>query len=137
MKNIQIQSGTNWVSLEPEYKHDRLLKLNNTSGSTSDGITLTVNNTLTSTVDEKVNNYSKLILTDTDNLANLAKLQLDQNQYPQQYTTYIILNGFPTKSGITKYLKVVPEINDIPSRQYVTGDRTINDVYYNSWYFWL
>ena len=134
MRNIQIQSGTNWVSLRPEYKHDKLLKLRSVDSSTSDGITLTINNTLTSTVDEKVNNYSKLILTDTNKLSDLTEVDLDQNEFPQQYTTYLMLNGFPTRSGITKYLKAIPEINDIPTRQHVTGDITINGVYHSSWY---
>lgn len=134
MKNIQIQPGTNWVSLEPEYKHDRLLKLHNINSRTSDGITLTINTTLTSTVDEKVNNYSKLILTDTNKLSDLAKIDLDQKKFPQQYTTYIMLNGFPTKSGATKYLKVIPEVSDALERQYTTGDTTIDGVYHSSWY---
>ena len=135
MNNVQIQSDVNWVPLSPEYVHDNRLEFKNLNISSKEGITLTINNTMSAIVDETINNYSRLSLTDTSRLEDFISLDLNVVKYPEQFTSYLLMNAFPSVHPASRYFKTIDTKDNINYRHYTSPfhpgyDTDDNGLYY-------
>lgn len=137
MKSVKIQPGINWHAIKPEYQHDQKIRIDSNNVMSKDGVTLNICDVFGSTVDVSTNNQSQLIMLDNVKMHDLFKVDVNIEQYPEQFTTYLLCLGFPTYNGDTSYLKIVEQSSTENYREYVVGSRTIDGaefdtVYYNA-----
>lgn len=124
MKSINIEPDINWHTVEPVYGADEFLKINNDDITTKDGIQLNLSYFLKNVTDIKTNNYTQMVLTDNVRMDNLFTPSIPENtKYPDQFTTYLMANGFPYKTGKSSYLKVIEHEGDEDARWYVLGNK--------------
>lgn len=124
MKSINITPDDNWHTVEPLYGADDFLKINNDDINTKDGIQLNLSYFLKNITDIKSNNYTQMVLTDNIRMDNIFTPNIPENKkYPDQFTTYLMANGFPYKTGKTSFLKVVEHEGDEDGRWYVLGNK--------------
>ena len=135
MRNVKIKSGDNWKSLDINYEFDDRVKFDNSNVTSSDGISLNLNNTLANNVDISNNNYTTMMMSDLTRVGDIVSLDLTTNQYPEQFTTSIVFDAFPTPDGSSKYLKVLPRTDDSDVRDIIFGNVTINNINYTSFYY--
>ena len=135
MRNVKIKSGDNWKSLDIDYEFDARVKFDNSNVTSSDGISLNLNNTLANNVDISNNNYTTMMMSDLTRIGDIASLNLDTTRYPEQFTTSIVFDAFPTANGSSKYLKVLPRTDDSDIRDIIFGTITIDNNNYTSFYY--
>lgn len=135
MRNVKIESGNNWKSLDINYEFDDRVTFDNSDVTSSDGVSLNLNNTLSNNVDISNNNYSVMMMSDLTRTSDIISLNLTTDRYPEQFTTSIIFDAFPTVNGGSKYLKILPRVDDSNVRDLIFGTTTINNTNYTSFYY--
>lgn len=135
MRSVKIQSGENWKSLNINYEFDDRVHFDNKNVTSSDGISLNLNKTLSTSVDVVNNNYSAMMMSDLVRVDDVVSLDLISSKYPEQFTTSIIFDAFPSVNGDSKYLKVLPRVDDSDDRDLIFGTATINNNNYTSYYY--
>ena len=135
MRNVKIKSGDNWKSLDINYEFDGRVKLDNVNVTSVDGVMLNLNKTLSNNVDITNNNYTAMMLTDMTRIGDIMSIDLSTSKYPEQFTTSIIFDAFPSVNGGSKYLKILPRNNDSDERDLIFGTSTINANNYTSYYY--
>jgi len=135
MRNVKINTGDNWKSLDINYEFDDRVKFKNSNVTSSDGVSLNLNSTLSNNVDISTNNYSTMMMSDLTRVSDIVSLDLTTGRYPEQFTTSIIFDAFPNTNGGSKYLKVLPRADDSNVRDLIFGTSTINSANYTSYYY--
>jgi hypothetical protein len=135
MRNVKITTGDNWKSLDINYEFDDRVKFDNSNVISTDGVTLNLNSTLSNNVDISNNNYSTMMMSDLTRVSDIVSLDLDTDRYPEQFTTSIVFDAFPSVNGGSKYLKVLPRTDDSDVRDIIFGNTTINNTNYTSFYY--
>ena len=132
MRNIEISTGVNWIPLKHKYDHDDLVSVEgNNTIQYQEGITLHVDSITKNICDDKINNHCKLQLTNKANISDIMKLNLSPDQFPEQQTTYLLMDANPSKGGSSKYIKIVEEASTSTTRDYILGSSSAGD----SWYY--
>ena len=126
MNNVQIQSNVNWHTVEPQYGADDFLQIQNADITTKDDVQLNLSYMLKNVTDIKTNNYTQLVLTDNVRADNIFNPNLNTGNYPEQFTTFMVANGFPYYTGRSSYLKVIEHEGDEDYRWFVMGDRVFS-----------
>jgi hypothetical protein len=128
MKSLDIQPNVNWHTVEPVYGADDFLKIENEDINTKDGIQLNLSYFLKNITDLKTNNYTQTVLTDNIRMDNIFTPDIPTNtEYPNQFTSYLMSNGFPYKTGKTCYLKVIESETDHNGRWFVMGNQFLEN----------
>lgn len=124
MKSINITPDENWHTVEPEYGADEFLKINNSDINTKDGIQLNLSYFLKNVTDVKTNNYTQMVLTDNVRMDRIFTPNIPENtKYPESFTTYLMANGFPFKTGKASFLKIIEHEGDENGRWHVLGNK--------------
>lgn len=135
MRNVKITPGDNWKSLDIKYSHDDNIKFNNDHITSKDNIQLNLCDTLSNSVDFANNNYTNMIMSDVMRASDLLKVDTNHDQYPEQFTTSLILDGFPTVTAASKYIKILPRIDDTTERDIIFGDTVVDGISHNSYFY--
>lgn len=135
MRNMKIDPGVNWKSLDLKYTHDHNVKFDNNQVTSKDNIQLNLSDTLTNSVDFANNNYTNMIMSDVVRASELLTVDLKHSRFPEQFTTSMILDCFPTITAASKYIKILPRADDTTTRDLVFGNTTIDGVVHNSFYY--
>lgn len=123
MKNVRINDNTDWTSLKLKHEHDDMIVFEHRNIQPIDGINLTTTFAQQHSIDSATDNYSNLILTEQVKINDILKIQLPTSKYPEQFTTSLLANGFPSTNNSSAYLYVLEELQPTPSRQYTMGQR--------------
>lgn len=124
MKSINITPDENWHTVEPEYGADDFLKINNADINTKDGIQLNLSYFLKNVTDVKTNNYTQMVLTDNVRMDNIFTPNIPENtKFPESFTTYLMANAFPFKTGKASFVKVIEHEGDENGRWHVIGNK--------------
>ena len=135
MRNVKIKSGENWNSLSLDYEFDDKIKFSNKVITSADGISLNLSDTLSNCVDISNNNYSTLMMSDLCRLDDLIDLDVNTTDYPEQFTTTLTFDSSPVITTTSKYLKILPRVDDSDERDLIFGEDIIDNVAYDSYYF--
>ena len=135
MRNVKITNGENWNSLKINYTHDDRVKFDNKIVTSSDGVTLNLNNTLSNNTDISNNNYTSMLLSDLTRINDIISVDLTTNKYPEQFTTSLVFDAFPSATGSSKYLKILPRNDNSDERDLIFGNATNNNVNYTSFFY--
>ena len=135
MRNIKIDSGSNWVPLNMKYAHGNDIKFNQSAVHTKEGLSLTLCSALSSAIDTSINNYSQITLTDALRANTMLGFNIKSDTYPDNITTYLLANAHPNISPDSKYIKVIESQSDNVFRDHFLGEKVIQGLQYNSWYF--
>ena len=135
MRNVKIKSGDNWKSLDINYEFDGRVKLDNINVTSVDGVMLNLNKTLSNNVDITNNNYTAMMLTDMTRISDIMSVDLYTDKFPEQFTTSIVFDAFPSVNGGSKYLKTLPRNDDSDDRDLIFGTATVNGNNYTSFYY--
>lgn len=135
MKSISIDEN-NWSPVKLKYAYDERVNLQNSIFETKDGISFCTNPASKDGKDVKINNYSELMLTKPLMGEELVSFDLETDEYPKQFTTYLLLNAYPNIQPDSSYIMIIPETSDSITRDFITR-RGVNDAgdVINSEYF--
>lgn len=142
MKTINVKNEQAWKSITHTHMHDSMLQFDTRSAITSDGLSLNIPIFNDLMLDQVSNNHSRLNLTKLTKINDLLKLKLPTTKYPEQFTTSLLCNAYPTITNSSAYIYIVEEIVENPVREYAIGetadamtwiwaqDITTNAIYY-------
>lgn len=135
MRNVKIESNKNWHAVDLKYKFDSRVTLDNKQVISADGLSLNINKTLSNSVDVVNNNYTHMMMSDLSKTKDLIDIDISHTRYPEQFTTSLVFDSFPTFSSNSKFLKVLPRNDDSNDRDIIFGSTTIDNVEHDSHYF--
>lgn len=135
MRNIKIESGTNWIPLSMKYAHGSDITFSEKAVRSKEGMSLTLCTALSAAIDTSINNYSQITLTDALKANTLMNFNISSAKFPLYITTSLLMNGYPSLTPNSKYIKIVEDQSDSIYRHHFLGQKTINGDQYESWYF--
>ena len=124
MKNVPINSNIDWKTVELQHEHDEMVVFESRELEPEDGLNLVTSTIQQYSIDNVTDEYTNLLLTDQIDLNDIIKIELPVNKYPEQFTTSLIANAFPSQSNTSAYLYILEELEPTPTRQYTLGQRT-------------
>jgi len=103
MNSINLTSK-NWIPVSPKYSHDDGASFKNVrTFSAQEGVSLSLCDLSTSTLDVKNNNFSTLYLTEKSQLTDIIEFDSNIPEYPEQFITYFIHGAFDSVTPASKY----------------------------------
>ena len=124
MENISIADPeSTWTPLTVEHQYDDKIKFDTLNIEPTDGMRL-----ITSTPQQRISHnvttkMSNISLTDMTRLDAMMGFDLDFTRFPEQFTTSLLVGGYPYENTSSAYIKVVEEIFDAPTRNWVVGEK--------------
>ena len=124
MENINIShEDSTWTPLKIKHQYDSRVKFDYVNIKSTDGISL-----ISSTPQQRISHnvvtkFSNLALTNMTRLDTLIKFDVDVSQYPEQFTTSLLVGGYPYDNVSSAYIKIVEQIYDAPQRDWVVGQK--------------
>lgn len=95
--------STNFTCLTSRYKLDETLKFNETVFFTEQGINIALNNALKNAYDNKINNYSNLILSNNELLTSAVHVQNLDKLDDDGFSSFIAINAAGTLTPSTRF----------------------------------
>ena len=135
MRNVEIKNNTDWTPLSVEHEHDSMIRFKKKEITPTDSIKLISSEAQQTSVDCTCDKHSSYILSDRKKIDKIIDVQLLDRKYPEQFTSSILANAYPTKTTSSAYLSIIEETEQTPRRQYVIGDRSIEG-YEETTYTW-
>lgn len=124
MRTTSIVDNKDWRPLTIKHEHDHMLKFDTHEIKTADGLSLISSNIQKDCEDITSDDYSNYILTKQSVLNNLMSIEMPLKKYPEQFTSYLITNGYPTIKNGSAYLYVYEKDERSDTRQYIFGKRS-------------
>lgn len=126
MKNVSIQNNSSWTALKLQHQHDEMINFNATKINSMDGISLVSTNAQRDSIDNTTDNYTNYTLTDKIKIDDIIRVDLPVNKYPEQFTTSLLANAYPSISNTSSYVYIFEETERTPTRQYLVGERKLD-----------
>lgn len=123
MRNVEIKNNPKWVPLKVEHEHDPMIRFRRKEITPTDSIKLISSEAQQTSMDCTCDQHSSYILTDRRKIDKIIDVQLLNKKYPEQFTTSILANAYPTKTSSSAYLSIQEETIQAPRRDYVIGER--------------
>lgn len=123
MKIYDIQNSSNWTPLEIKHEHDELVSFTTYEIKTADGLILNTSNIQNTCNDTASDKYSNYILTDTLLINDLLEVNIPNQQYPEFFTTSLLVDSYPTITTNSAYVYVVELEERRNWREYIIGNR--------------
>lgn len=124
MKNVEISSNSTWTPLKINDKHDSTLTFGHKSIDPVDGISLRSTFAQQYSVDSVTDTKSSMLLTDQIKIDDIVKIELPGSRYPEQFTTYLLANAYPTIDNNSAYIYIFEKDEQDIERDHMVGVRT-------------
>lgn len=123
MNVFDIDSSNDWIPLEIKHEHDDLVSFSTYDIKTADGLTLKTSNIQNTCNDVASDKYSTYLLTDSMFVNDLIDVNIPNQQYPEFFTTSLLVNSYPTITTNSAYVYVVELEQRNNVREYIIGNR--------------
>lgn len=128
MRNVEIKNNSDWTPLKVEHEHDPMIRFKRKEITPIDSIKFISSEAQQTSVDCTFDQHSSYILTDRKKIDKIIDVQLLNKKYPEQFTTSLLANAYPTPTSGSAYLLIREETIQSPRREYVMGDRTADGI---------
>ena len=99
-----------------------MVKYSSKKANTVDGMSLNIPKFHDIAKNINTTETSNFCLTDVTKLNDLLKIEIPISQYPEQFTTSLLCNSYPTITNSSCYLYVIEETVSKPTRDYTLGE---------------
>lgn len=123
MKVFDIENNSDWTPLEIKHEHDDLVSFTTYDIKTADGLTLKTSNIQNTCNDIASDKFSNYLLTNSMFVNDLISVNIPNQQYPEFFTTSLLVNSYPTITTNSAYVYVVELEERNSSREYIIGNR--------------
>ena len=139
---MKSRSISEWNSLEYTHKDDPMILFPSKKINSVDGLKVSVPVFYDKIQNINSDKYSKLCLTDVTKLNDLIKLSVPISRYPEQFTTSLLCNAYPTITNSSAYLFLIEQSFSGSTRAFTIGEDAsamswiwVQDISSNSIYF--
>ena len=108
MKSRAIEKS-NWLPVSYYHQFDDMVKYSSKKANTVDGMSLNIPKFHDIAKNINTTETSNFCLTDVTKLNDLLKIEIPISQYPEQFTTSLLCNSYPTITNSSCYLYVIEE----------------------------
>ena len=123
MRNVEIKNNPDWTPLKVEHEFDSTVKFKRKEITPTDSIKLISSEAQQTSVDCICDQHSSYILTNRKSMDKIIDLQLLNKKYPEQFTSSILANAYPTVTTSSAYLTIIEETDQTPRREYLIGEK--------------
>jgi len=124
MKNVEISKNESWTSLDISELHDDSLSFDQRTIDPVDGIKLKSSFAQQHCVDTVTDEHSSMILTNQVQINDIIDINLPGQQYPEQFTTSLLANAYPSVTNNSAYLYIFEKDEQDSQRDHLVGVRT-------------